>query len=1121
MPYQWRFPHDSGSGTSPLTTPVRPKYRPPLEVPTGTVASRIRDLQNLTTRSSSSGPSKHSPRLPRLENSRTGFGRRADVRFGKPASRFSKPDGSDIRHSFVALHNSRIDHKQDHAFVTGRPGEDWCRGLNGQIQPRGMDTRVQYESMSPANVRPKLSPKDLRHGKKTSETEVVKNIKSANLLSASVPPSSPEKHISDEKLPFLDKRSHASKPGQRSETFHQRSSGGRTSAETTHSMRRQSVRDLYHQYGIERPIGLLSSEFEESPLRVTTKKYCHMCYYIVEHGITCSKCDHHFCKECHDVPSNSMGEDGCVHSKKIRISEFRRSGQHASNSSKVEKNSEAHCTGSNGGHRLRKKTKLFHEPELYDTVAQDLVIPRRPVLDRKSPSRDLLVHNADLNQHALHSGSRNIPPGYIENLHQIRFPHQVSTLTSIIPSSVGYPKEMNDLSSTVHSVRPSPMVMRSSNYEINEGHISKKFRHRKHHRGHYPASHWSSSSTEGLYKVCDDDCDNAGCLATHSGHQPYRHSISCTKHRQSLIKMNNRDTVEINHLGKKTIPEGSKSNQLDGRKQEQSHGAQLEQNHQTPPISKGFHNHKKGASVDHSSIEYDRHNPQFYRELPQSAELILSYHEYANAGREQNTAHVSDTKDMRAEGYVECYGYPKTGHNSTPSQVSPVIPGTVGQCQHCLDDCKCNACQNTDHSVRCCMHDSHQPIPHRHSTKRMEPNVEANKTSTSQKAPPAPVIRREQPTSTFTSRKWEPVNVPTLRRGVSSPPWTNGGVMISVHAPTRRDTLVRNKLNSLKDSKHPAHSQDPEDGTAGTMREPQVIYTAPLKGQSKQLDKSAELISPASGVTPPSTREVASAHAVLVEHAPIRTTPFGGSGSEHLEQAQQQNVSSVAQRLSHTLPRAVVSCDTIVRSPSDRSTSISPQVSNFIQIQQRASMPVLYKRLQDHQEMLRRVDKASYSSKAIKDGESRRKTRELDQKSTKRRLELTERQPLPTYGNDSSVSQHILEDDEIVEEIDIEKTSQHIVGDCEGNRPTEGVGYDEKKECIKRMCEQKDLEHDCVWKHMVLENSNDGVAVGSGTGTFSLPGLEQENVGVLGVTVVIHLDGIEDLVLKANMNHGV
>jgi len=61
--------------------------------------------------------------------------------------------------------------------------------------------------------------------------------------------------------------------------------------------------------------------------------------------------------------------------------------------------------------------------------------------------------------------------------------------------------------------------------------------------------------------------------------------------------------------------------------------------------------------------------------------------------------------------YVECRGYPGTGHSKLGS---PVTSGIVGKCQHCINDFQCAACQNTQLRVRCCIHQGHQALVHHH-----------------------------------------------------------------------------------------------------------------------------------------------------------------------------------------------------------------------------------------------------------------------------------------------------------------------------------------------------------------------------------------------------------------------
>lgn len=84
---------------------------------------------------------------------------------------------------------------------------------------------------------------------------------------------------------------------------------------------------------------------------------------------------------------------------------------------------------------------------------------------------------------------------------------------------------------------------------------------------------------------------------------------------------------------------------------------------------------------------------------------------------------------------IRCKGYPRTGHIA---HKSPNSSGVVGECQHCLDDCQCEACQSTHHSVRCCIHEDHKAVPHHHRTSRRQtkvqdmPEVESPRASTPQ-----------------------------------------------------------------------------------------------------------------------------------------------------------------------------------------------------------------------------------------------------------------------------------------------------------------------------------------------------------------------------------------------------
>ena len=89
----------------------------------------------------------------------------------------------------------------------------------------------------------------------------------------------------------------------------------------------------------------------------------------------------------------------------------------------------------------------------------------------------------------------------------------------------------------------------------------------------------------------------------------------------------------------------------------------------------------------------------------------------------------------RDSEYVECHGYPRTGHGRHGSATSRAL----GQCQHCTDDCHCSSCQSAHHSVRCCMNEDHQSVVHRHrrSSNARHPHIHLDCPNLSSLASPA------------------------------------------------------------------------------------------------------------------------------------------------------------------------------------------------------------------------------------------------------------------------------------------------------------------------------------------------------------------------------------------------
>lgn len=326
---------DSGSRNSSLA----PWRHSRSTVPAGTVASRILDLQNLAQTSTSGREISSSVR--HQEQFKTGFGRRSIARFGQPASLSTKPDEQvqiDDGHSFLGLSNPRASHTEEHALVDGRSRWERTAGIHAQLQPSGLDKRVQYEAISPWAYLPT-----------SKSNKIVKNSHDQGRTNHAhtYNPTTPF-HESASNLRSQDTSAHSGanrvESGQRAlqggilqgrkgrmtlNKLHASNSDEWTSIETTSTMRRQSVRDLYRSHGIERPTGFLSSDdlafdLQETPRPGETHASCQVCLWANDKNNIYCKCGHLLPKNLDMLSSISVaGGDGTVHSqRKISQSKF-------------------------------------------------------------------------------------------------------------------------------------------------------------------------------------------------------------------------------------------------------------------------------------------------------------------------------------------------------------------------------------------------------------------------------------------------------------------------------------------------------------------------------------------------------------------------------------------------------------------------------------------------------------------------------------------------------------------------------------------------------------------------------------------------------------------------------
>jgi len=156
-------------------------------------------------------------------------------------------------------------------------------------------------------------------------------------------------------------------------------------------------------------------------------------------------------------------------------------------------------------------------------------------------------------------------------------------------------------------------------------------------------------------------CESPTCKATHRGHSPFRHATSCTQKS---------DATEM--------------------------GITMQ----------SAHVHESANSITPTTDD----NPYF--SIPYSRTSHAKVH-VANSSSIRHEARRAAQVIKPPSGYVICRGYPRTGHERCGS---PVEEGIVGNCQHCIDDCDCQACQSVPHAVRCCTSKEHRTVIHLHQT---------------------------------------------------------------------------------------------------------------------------------------------------------------------------------------------------------------------------------------------------------------------------------------------------------------------------------------------------------------------------------------------------------------------
>ncbi|TGO30451.1 hypothetical protein BPAE_0005g00470 [Botrytis paeoniae] len=714
MNYHWRpaaaRDTHADSAVSKLSLPSdRPSRNLPITV--GTVASRILLLQKLAgnqknkspqrtpshfpqiratskTRRERSSKSPHRSRSPpqirppldrRRENSRSSFGRRPTNIFGNPASRNSQPNEqlqSGKNHSFLGLRTPRSNHDDGHA----RAGNVGVLRVDGDVGPslsglRGLGREDAMGSGWASVVDTlKMSRKD--QGRRTAGPKVVLNRGVQNLggnYGSTQAPSTTQ--LAYEQNRTMNSRRYREKIRQ------DEMSNSEVSIRTTSTLRRQSVRDLFDTYGIERPPGLASSEVgREETNKPQRDRVCHICMWIHDKNQnTCWKCGHRLCKACD------------------RLLQFSNGGKDAS---------------SDYNRVVPFDRKETSKPVNYVPTPR----PSKSQILKQSLSRPLPIPIQMIKEVA---PTEPFPPFYSKNaLPQKSKPGPGSDSTNYGP--------LQSCPGIYKSERPQKLSTKFEEASQESSYVTNKHR-----------------SESGSFEMHDCRCESC----QKANHRSYvcRHSTSQSLARsEDIVAMNGRyatDSINDENIYRShSYPDSSKTSQpsmrlyrlLNGSihraiqlSHESDHGEIPRTSMRPDPFSnhtirrttQPTHRVNRRSRTENSQgsesacrmfngSTYQPFQPSFMSDHMESSKLLDNYYPFLNDLKrgKRSSRYGSD--------YVECRGYPRTGHGHCDR--SPVSSGILGDCQHCLDDCECSACQSTVHSVRCCTNEVHKPMIHLH-----------------------------------------------------------------------------------------------------------------------------------------------------------------------------------------------------------------------------------------------------------------------------------------------------------------------------------------------------------------------------------------------------------------------
>jgi hypothetical protein len=585
--------------------------------------------------------------------------------------------------------------------------------------------------------------------------------------------------------------------------------------------------------------------------------------------------------------------------------------------------------------------------------------------------------------------------------------------------------------------------------------------------GHHTASRQSrwgkrrQRSPSLSYSSSARECGSPVCAATCNGHQPNRHSSASSRRKQRVQETDIGYLADTSRVDEADIPQSNS------------------------------HAH---FSRTHSSVSRDSEPVS----CPSQKSRLVS----GLACREADALN-----EYQLPEYVECRGYPRTGHSR---HGSPVSTGIVGECQHCL------ACQSTSHSVRCCVHKGHRPIVHHHRIPRMVAKI-ATRSEFPESSLPNRVTPQISPPSS------PPTAIPPrANRRLSSPPAlaicpglrTSQQSTLKKPALEKTPCLPRSKRSALiSEASEPPTSplwvSLPMINSIPAVAVPRAGFkqttVGPILSDTPIVDPPP-LFKEMPTLGPPDTCEESSPEYSDVPSDGTWTTVPLGYDHEHNHPRQEsytlssQNIATIKEQSTRSRNSGAAAQLQVT----------DPAPKGLHRMQERNAVSLWKQRLLN-QEELRRIEKEC----DLRIGHMARGRARLKQPDNFKGQEKTEKMIEEGTVSSALSSKFESENNWKLELVD-KHTSQACPKDSfkaiQAHKLSDGENFDENRtghEAVPAMWVElpgsRLEEHKCVWKSRVLDEKS----------RRRYPE-EVGHMGFSGVTIVLHMEGREDLIVKAD-----